>query len=116
MAIAKAPMNYEAYYNLGLIHYRHAEYADAERHFSEAISQRDSESGLYYYRLGAAQKHNGKALEAMDAFHKALMLDPSQFNAHKQLCGIYSRMKNTAKAQYHRQQYLIMHRALSTDK
>jgi tetratricopeptide (TPR) repeat protein len=89
--LAKNPQSYMAYNNLGAIHYRRGEHAEARRLFerSVAVSPRNAEAHL---NIGVLLNKEGKTMEAIEHFRMAVEYLPQYERPHRELCAALTRV------------------------
>ena len=87
-AIAARPDFADAHNNLGRIHHDAQRLALAEAHYRIALCSADSVA-LYWFNLGVVVEDQGRAAEAIDAYERALAIDPQLADAHYNLARLY---------------------------
>eukprot|EP00047_Mylnosiga_fluctuans_P018565 m.72423 g.72423 ORF g.72423 m.72423 type:complete len:236 (-) comp7679_c0_seq6:166-873(-) len=80
-AIHCDPRHYNAWYGLGIIHYRQEKYAVAEGHFRNAVQINACSPVLLCYQ-GMVQHAQKKSMAALEMLTKALSLDEGNALAH----------------------------------
>jgi len=99
-ALAARPGLADAHCNLGRLLHERGELAAAEHHYRQAIAA-DGGVALFWFNLGVVieDRHPGidaagpdAADEAIDAYQRALALDPAQVDAHFNLARIYEQL------------------------
>jgi tetratricopeptide (TPR) repeat protein len=95
-ALIARPAFPDALSNLGRLLHEANDLAAAEHHYREAITA-DPEVGLYWFNLGVVVEDRygvapAAVAEAMDAYARALALDPSLSDAHYNLARLYEQL------------------------
>jgi tetratricopeptide (TPR) repeat protein len=91
--------------NLGTIYYRQRKFADAEKHYLDAIAA-DPAYPLAQFNLGNLYDEQGRIPEAMDHYRRALHLNPQYADAHFNLALLCERAGESLKAVHHWKCYL----------
>jgi tetratricopeptide (TPR) repeat protein len=95
-ALVSRPAFADAHCNLGRLLHERADLAGAEHHYREAITA-DPGVGLYWFNLGVVVEDRyagapAAVAEALDAYGRALALDPSLADAHYNLARLYEQL------------------------
>lgn len=104
----KAPQLAGAFINQGLIYLHKAQFADAEKALTQAVTANSNNTAAQLY-LGVALRELGKFDKAEQAYQKAIQLDDNNANAHLNLgilYDIYLNDLNHALEQYEKYQSL----------
>ena len=96
--------------NLGTIHYRLRQFAEAEQDYVEAIVA-DPSYALAEFNLGNLYDEQGRLKEAVAHYRRALDLNPSYADAHFNLALICERTGDPLKAVAHWKIYLKLDRS-----
>jgi tetratricopeptide (TPR) repeat protein len=91
--------------NLGTIHYRQRNFAEAEKFYLQAIVA-DPGYPLAEFNLGNLYDEQGRLKEAMDHYRRALALNPHYADAHFNVALVCERTGDALKAVYHWKAYL----------
>jgi tetratricopeptide (TPR) repeat protein len=91
--------------NLGTIHYRQRQFAEAERYYMAAIVA-DSSYPLAQFNLGNLYDERGRLKEAFEYYRRALGLNPNYADAHFNLALLCERTGDPLKAVHHWKAYL----------
>jgi tetratricopeptide (TPR) repeat protein len=91
--------------NLGTIHYRQHQFAQAEKYYMEAIVA-DPGYPLAQFDLGNLYDEQGREKEAFEYYRRALELNPNYADAHFNLALLCERTGDPLKAVYHWKAYL----------
>jgi tetratricopeptide (TPR) repeat protein len=91
--------------NLGTIHYRQRQFAEAERYYVEAIVA-DPSYPLAQFNLGNLYDEQGRLKEAFDYYRRTLELNPNYADAHFNLALLSERTGDPLKAVHHWKAYL----------
>ena len=78
----------QKYLDTGNRYYNNGKYREASIFFRRAL-QKDARFGEAYYRLGLSELKNGKPIDAMRAFQRAVELDKTNTDAASKLAEIY---------------------------
>lgn len=110
-AVAQDPANPVARYNLGNAQFRSNQYSQAEKDFDEAITAaKDNKdfSQKANYNKGVALSKQKKLLESIEAYKKAVTLNPAdadaRFNLQKALSELKKQNENQEQKQQQKQQ------------
>ena len=79
-AVQQNPSNATANFNLGNTRFRKNEFAEAEKDFNNSLTNNPDNSQLQQkslYNMGVSLSKQKKLLESIDAYKKALRLDPT---------------------------------------
>lgn len=120
-ALLSRPMFADAHCNLGRLLHEQGQLGLAESHYRLALTC-DSEVALYWFNLGVVvEDRRGRCAasvgEAIDAYHRALALDPAMTDAHYNLARIYEqlgRQSNDELMQRRAIRHLASYRQLQT--
>jgi tetratricopeptide (TPR) repeat protein len=96
--------------NLGTIHYRLRQFADAGKYYLKAIAA-DPSYALAEFNLGNLHDEQGRLTEAISHYRRALDLNPSYADAHFNLALICERTGDPLKAVAHWKTYLKLDRS-----
>lgn len=91
--------------NLGTIRYRQRKFAEAERHYADAIAA-DPTYPLAEFNLGNLYDEQGKLAEAAAHYRRALELNPGYADAHFNLALVCERVGEALQAVQHWKRYL----------
>jgi len=91
--------------NLGTIHYRQRQFAQAETYYREAI---DADPGypLAQFNLGNLYDEQGRVEEAFEHYRRTLEINPNYADAHFNLALLCERTGDPLKAVHHWKAYL----------
>lgn len=78
----------QKYLETGNRYYKNEKYREASIFYRRAL-QKDARFGEAYYRLGLSELKNGKPIDAMRAFQRAVELDKNNTDAASKLAEIY---------------------------
>lgn len=87
-AVEQNPSNPTANFNLGNTRFRKNEFAEAEKDFSNSLANNQDNRQLQQkslYNIGVSLSKQKKLLESIDAYKKALRLDPADEDARVNL-------------------------------
>ncbi len=87
----------DSFCNLGIIHYIHKNYHEAEKLARKAIEQ-DPKCGHAWYHLGLSLAAQKRLPESLKAFQRAIAIDPKDGHMHGNLAGIYDQLGNKEAA------------------
>lgn len=87
-ALAGRPDFADAHNNLGRIHHDAHRLALAEAHYRIALCITDAVA-LYWFNLGVVVEDQGRHAEAIEAYERALAIDPQLADAHYNLARLY---------------------------
>jgi tetratricopeptide (TPR) repeat protein len=90
-ALAGRPDLADAHCNLGRLLHDAADFVAAEGHYRLAICI-DDRVALYWFNLAVAVEDRGRNAEAIDAYERALDLDPRLEDAHFNLARLYEQL------------------------
>jgi tetratricopeptide (TPR) repeat protein len=96
--------------NLGTVHYRARQFAEAEHYYKEA-AQADTKYPLAEFNLGNLYDEQGRLPEALAHYRRALALNPQYADAHFNLALLCERLGEPLKAVQHWQHYLKLDRS-----
>jgi len=108
-AIEKDPSNLVALVNLGSLYNAVGDKANAERYFqlaAEAGATQGKKGAAIFFNIGALAVNDGKMQAAVDAFERAIDLNPKYAAAHRELGYTYKDLKDNQKAVEHFREYL----------
>ena len=91
--------------NLGTIFYRQKDFAEAEKHYVQAVVA-DPGYPLAEFNLGNLYDEQGRVKDAADHYHRALELNPAYADAHFNLALLAERSGESLKAVSHWKTYL----------
>ena len=91
--------------NLGTIHYRQRQFAEAERYYMEAIVA-DPGYPLAQFNLGNLYDEQSRVKEAFEHYRRTLELNPNYADAHFNLALLCERTSDPLKAVHHWKAYL----------
>lgn len=109
-AVTQDPANPVARYNLGNAQFRRNQYGQAEKEYEEAVTTaKDNDfSQKANYNKGVALSKQKKLLESIEAYKKAVKLDPAdtdaRFNLQKALSELKKQNENQEKKQEQQKQ------------
>jgi len=109
-AVAQDPANPVARYNLGNAQFRSNQYSQAEKEYEEAVTATNDKdfSQKANYNKGVALSKQKKLLESIEAYKKAVTLNPAdadaRFNLQKALSELKKQNENQEKKQEQKQQ------------
>ena len=83
-ALAARPDLADAHNNLGRLHHDRGELAAAEAHYRLALCEHRY-IALYWFNLGVVIEDLGRGGEAIDAYERAIAIDPQLADAHYNL-------------------------------
>ena len=96
--------------NLGTIYYRERRFAEAERHYKDALVS-DPGYALAEFNLGNLYDEQGRTREAFEHYHRALALTPEYADAHFNLALLCERTGDLLTAVRHWKAYLKLDRS-----
>jgi tetratricopeptide (TPR) repeat protein len=91
--------------NLGTIYYRQRKFAEAEKHYQDAIAA-DPDYPLAQFNLGNLFDEQGRLTDAMAHYRRALELNPNYADAHFNVALLHERMGDALRAVHHWKTYL----------
>ena len=94
-----------AWVNLGTLHYRSGDLADAEDHYRRAIEIAPTYA-LAHFNLGNVCEERGRLDEAAECYGRALDLHAGYADAHYNVALIYERLGEPMRAAKHWRSYL----------
>jgi tetratricopeptide (TPR) repeat protein len=109
LAIEKDPGNLVALVNLGSLYNAEGDKANAERYFqlaAEAGATQGKKGAAIFFNIGALAANEGKMQAAVDAFQRAIDLNPKYAAAHRELGYTYKDLNDKPKAVEHFNEYL----------
>jgi DNA-binding transcriptional MerR regulator len=109
-ALDRNPGAAGALVNLGTIHYRLRQFAEAEKYYVQAIVS-DPAYALAEFNLGNLYDEQGRLKEAISHYRRALDLNPSYADAHFNMALICERTGDPMQAVAHWKTYLKLDRA-----
>ena len=104
------PVAAGALVNLGTIYYRQRKFAEAQKHYVEAIAA-DPEYALAEFNLGNLFDEQGRVEEAHRHYQRALALNPHYADAHFNLALLCEGTGDALKAVHHWKAYLKLDNA-----
>ena len=105
--LQSAPESASLYYKIAEVHFDAGNFAEAGKAAQKAASLREDFAPAHYV-LGRLARRDGKKVEAIAAFQKALKLglkDQLEESAHYQLYRLYAAAGNTKEAELHQKEY-----------
>lgn len=108
-AIEKDPGNLVALVNLGSLYNAVGDKDNAERYFqlaAEAGATQGKKGAAIFFNIGALAVNDGKMQAAVDAFQRAIELNPKYAAAHRELGYTYKDLNDKPKAVEHFNEYL----------
>jgi len=108
-SLEKDPSNLGALMNLGALYSNSGNQKKAEEYFQKAAkagASQGKKGAAIFFNIGAISVNEGKSQAAVDAFERAIDINPKYAEAHRELGYAYKDLKNTAKAKEHFQAYL----------
>jgi superkiller protein 3 len=109
LAIEKDPGNLVALVNLGSLYNAEGDKQNAERYFqlaAEAGASQGKKGAAIFFNIGALAVNDGKMQAAVDAFQRAIELNPKYAAAHRELGYTYKDLNDKPKAVEHFNEYL----------
>lgn len=104
-AIELNPRAAGAWVNLGTLHYRSGDLADAEDHYRRAIEITPAYA-LAHFNLGNVCEERGRLEDAAECYERALDLHPGYADAHYNVALVYERLGEPMRAAKHWRSYL----------
>mgnify|MGYP003293801056 CR=1 FL=1 len=80
--LEKQPENYDAYYDLGKVHFELGNYSIAAENFENVLEYKENNEWIYYY-LGQAYEANDEVDKALSNFLKAVTINETFHPAYK---------------------------------
>ena len=109
-ALERNPGAAGALVNLGTIHYRLRQFAEAEKYYVQAVAA-DPAYALAEFNLGNLHDEQGRLKEAISHYRRALELNPSYADAHFNMALIRERTGDPLQAVAHWKTYLKLDRS-----
>ena len=105
-ALVKNPLNPIAQFNLGNAMYKADKKEEAINAYDKAVKQLDaaSEKGNAFYNKGVVLQNDKKLIECIDAYKKALRLDPGNEDARQNLQKALQQQKQEQQKQQQKKQ------------
>lgn len=104
-ALELNPQAAGAWVNLGTLHYRSGDLADAEDHYRRAIEIAPTYA-LAHFNLGNVCEERGRLADAAESYDRALDLHAGYADAHYNVALIYERLGEPMRAAKHWRSYL----------
>src|SRR2546425_169207 len=100
------PTRSESYMELAAIYEKRKDKAKAEEMYQKVIAVDPGNAAAVFYNLGVHAWNENKDKEAVQAFQKAIEIDPKYAPAHKELARVLTRLQDFHGAVQHYQEYL----------
>lgn len=108
-SLEKDAGNLGALMNLGGLYNGMGNQKKAEEYFQRAAkagASQGKKGAAIFFNIGAISANDGKSQAAVDAFERAIAINPKYAAAHRELGYTYRELHNTGKAREHFQTYL----------
>ncbi len=104
-AIEKAPLTYEAKYNLANTNFKRKDYVMAEREYKaiQSTIAHDTISAKIYHNLGNSQLMQGKIQESIESYKNALRRNPHDIDTKYNLAFAQSKLNQQQNQQQNQQ-------------
>ena len=100
------PTKSDSYMELAAIYEKRKDKAKAEEMYQKVIAVDPGNAAAVFYNLGVHAWNENKDKEAVQAFQKAIEIDPKYAPAHKELARVLTRLQDFHGAVQHYQEYL----------